>query len=137
MKSKMKIVLASVAVLAVMVVLQSFSILQEKPKPWEVPTKYEKMKNPTADAPDLKIGKLLYNKHCKSCHGTKGLGDGPKAKKLDTSAGDFSKDLKGQSDGALFYKSLIGRDEMPNYEKDIPEAEDMWNIVNYMRTFEK
>jgi mono/diheme cytochrome c family protein len=138
MKSKIKVVFISMTVLAVMLIAQSFSILQEKPKPWDVPTKYEKMVNPTKESPDLKIGKMLYNKHCKSCHGSKGLGDGPKAKKLDTFPGDFSsKEFHAQSDGALFYKSLIGRDEMPNYEKDIPEADDMWNIVNYMRTFSK
>lgn len=137
MNSKMKIVVVSAFVLAVMLVLQSFSILQNEKKPWDVPAKYEEMKNPTLGDPDLAVGKMLYNKHCKSCHGSKGLGDGPKAKKLNTPAGDFSKDLEPQSDGALFYKSLIGRDEMPNYEKDIPEANDMWNIVNYMRTFQK
>lgn len=136
MKSKLKVLVFSALVLAAVVVLQSFSILQDKPKPWEVPTKYQKMENPTKASPDMTVGKMLYNKNCKSCHGNKGLGDGPKAKNLDTFPGDFSKDLKSQSDGDVFYKSLFGRDEMPNYEKDIPEANDMWNIVNYMRTFE-
>lgn len=105
--------------------------------PWEVPAKYEKMINPIADdAGSLKIGKKLYNKHCKSCHGKEGLGDGSKAAQLDTSCGDFSsEEFKAQSDGAIFYKSLIGRDEMPNYEKKIPDEEDMWAIVNYIKEF--
>lgn len=137
MKSKLKVLIFSAIILAAVVVLQSFSILQEKPKPWEIPAKYQKMENPTKASPDLAVGKMLYNKHCKSCHGIKGLGDGPKAKNLKTFPGDFSKDLKSQPEGAIFYKSLIGRDEMPNYEKDIPEANDMWNIINYMHTFEK
>ena len=59
--------------------------------PWEVPSKYEKMKNPYADASDDdNIGKILYSKHCKSCHGTKGKGDGNKAASIDTPIGDFT-----------------------------------------------
>ena len=75
------------------------------------------------------------SKHCKSCHGSKGLGDGSKAAQLETLAGDFSLDsFKENSDGALFYMSFIGRDEMPNFEKKISDDEDRWAIINYVRT---
>jgi mono/diheme cytochrome c family protein len=112
-------------------------IPQPKPgKPWQVPKEFKSMKNPQkSDAESLKIGKAEYNKSCKSCHGMKGLGDGPKAKTLKTSSGDFSKDFKGQSDSDLFYKTKFGRDEMPGYEKKISD-EDLWHLVNYMRTLE-
>ncbi|MDH3648775.1 MAG: cytochrome c [Saprospiraceae bacterium] len=105
---------------------------------WTVPEKYEKMANPVAsDKESLSIGKSIYNQHCKSCHGKEGLGDGSKAAQLDTPAGDFTApEFAEQSDGALFYKSWIGRDEMPNFEKKIPDEEDVWHVVNYMRTFE-
>jgi mono/diheme cytochrome c family protein len=102
---------------------------------WVVPDKYEKMKNPTDPTVDLDIGKDLYNKHCKSCHGKEGYGDGNKADDVEGDLGDFSSaEFQGQSDGALFYKSYIGRNDMPNYEKKIPDEEDVWLIVNYMRT---
>jgi mono/diheme cytochrome c family protein len=110
-----------------------------QPEPWPVPANYESMENPVSpdDKEAVSVGKSLYNQHCKSCHGKEGLGDGPKAAQLDTPSGDFTDPaFHEQSDGALFYKSLIGRDEMPNFEKKIPDAEDMWSIVNYMRTFE-
>lgn len=109
---------------------------QKKGGPWEIPAEYQKMTNPYADdASLLKVGKMLYSKHCKSCHGNKGLGDGPKAKKLDTFAGDFSTpEFHAMSDGEMFYKSFIGRDEMPNYEGKIPDEEDRWAVINYMRT---
>jgi len=104
---------------------------------WVVPAKYQKMTNPT-DAEDeegLSIGKDLYNKHCKSCHGKEGLGDGTKAAEVKGDLGDFSSaKFQKQSDGALFYKSRIGRDDMPNYEKKIPSEEDMWFVVNYIRS---
>jgi mono/diheme cytochrome c family protein len=104
-------------------------------EPWPVPDKYEKMKNPVAaDKESLAIGKSLYNKHCKSCHGSEGLGDGTKADQLDTSCGDFTTDeFKAQSDGALFYKTYEGRDDMPGYKKKIPDEEDLWSVVNYIK----
>ena len=48
---------------------------------WVVPEEYKTMVNPTdaADEDNLEIGEELYMKHCKSCHGKEGLGDGPKA----------------------------------------------------------
>ena len=102
---------------------------------WVVPDKYEKMKNPTDPSEDLDIGKDLYSKHCKSCHGKEGYGDGTKADEVEGDLGDFSSaEFQAQSDGALFYKSYIGRNDMPNYEKKIPDEEDVWLIVNYMRT---
>ena len=114
-------------------VLFSFtSFVQEE---WKVPEKYEKMKNPTDPEEDKSIGKSLYSKHCKSCHGKTGLGDGTKADEVEGELGDFSTaEFQAQSDGALFYKSYIGRDDMPNYEKKIPDEEDVWLVVNYLRT---
>ncbi|WP_456464012.1 c-type cytochrome [Lutibacter sp.] len=117
--------------------LLSFNkITQEE---WKVPEKYEKMKNPTeANEGNLAIGKTLYAKHCKSCHGKTGLGDGPKGEDVDGDLGDFStKEFQAQSDGTLFYKSYFGRNDMPNYEKKIPNKNDMWNIIHYIRTLEK
>ena len=104
---------------------------------WVVPAKYKTMANPT-DADDeegLEVGEDLYMQHCKSCHGKEGLGDGPKAAEQDGELGDFSEDeFQAQTDGELFYKSKEGRDDMPNFGKKIPDDEDMWLVVNFMRT---
>ena len=111
------------------------SIVQEK---WVVPDKYVNMKNPTDPKKDLNIGKSLYDKHCKSCHGKEGYGDGPKAAELKGDLGDFSsEEFHAQTDGEIFYKSYFGRDDMPNFEKKIPYEEDMWLVVNYMRTLQE
>lgn len=111
-----------------------FSFNKLTQEEWKVPAKYEKMKNPTeASKANLAVGKSLYSKHCKSCHGSKGYGDGTKADNLEGDLGDFSsKKFQSQSDGALFYKSYIGRKDMPNFEKKMSE-EDMWITVSYMR----
>lgn len=117
--------------------LSGFNLFQKKP--WPVPDNYKSMKNPVAsDAASLAEGKTLYATHCKSCHGAKGLGDGNKAAQLKTEPGDFSKaDFHAQTDGAIFYKTTEGRDDMPNFKKKIPDADERWSIVNYMRTFKK
>lgn len=108
---------------------------QKKGAAWDIPSKYVKMENPYADEDLTKVGKMLYSKHCKSCHGNKGQGDGPKAKQLETFAGDFTSEaFQSGTDGELYYKSIIGRDEMPNYEKKIPDEEDRWAIIAYIRT---
>lgn len=102
---------------------------------WVVPAKYQTMKNPTDPKVDLAIGKSLYGKHCKSCHGSEGYGDGVKAKEMKGDLGDFSsKKFQSQTDGALFYKTTFGRDDMPAFNKKLPSDEDRWLIVNYMRT---
>jgi mono/diheme cytochrome c family protein len=104
--------------------------------PWPVPDKYKNMANPVkSDATSLATGKELYTQHCKSCHGTKGKGDGPKAAQLDTECGDFTKPAtQSQTDGALFYKTSEGRKDMPSFKKKIADANDIWAVVNYMRT---
>ena len=108
-----------------------------KQEDWVVPAKYKTMANPT-DATDdevLEIGEELYVKHCKSCHGKEGLGDGTKADEMEGDLGDFSsEEFQSQSDGELFYKSMFGRDDMPSFEKKIPDHEEMWFVVNYVRT---
>jgi mono/diheme cytochrome c family protein len=104
---------------------------------WEIPAKYQKMTNPTdpGDEEGLDIGKDLYMKHCKSCHGKEGYGDGPKAAEVEGDLGDFStEEFHAQKDGVIFYKSYIGRKDMPNFEKKIPDEEEMWFIINFMKT---
>ena len=102
---------------------------------WKVPAKYQTMKNPTDPKVDLAIGKSLYGKHCKSCHGSEGFGDGVKAKEMKGDLGDFStKKFQSQTDGALYYKTTFGRDDMPAFNKKLPSDEDRWLIVNYLRT---
>ena len=125
---------------AAVFLLMSFIVPQDQnqPAPWDIPDEYMKMENPHAGDKSLdRVGKMLYSKHCKSCHGNNGECDGPKAKQLETFCGDFtSEDFKSKADGELYYMSFIGRDEMPNFEKKITEEEDRWAIINYIRSFE-
>lgn len=118
-------------------IISAFTPFQAKP--WTVPDAAKNKKNPVAsNAESIAKGKELWTTLCKSCHGTKGLGDGSKAAQLKTDSGDFSKaDFQSQTDGALFYKTTEGRDDMPSYKKKLPDDQDRWSLVVYMRTFKK
>jgi mono/diheme cytochrome c family protein len=137
MKNFKKIMLITVTMFFVAMMVQSFTVLQTT-KPWDVPAKSKNEANPVnSDAASIKNGGDLYKKNCLSCHGKTGLGDGTKAAQLETFPGDFtSAAFQKQTDGELFYKSKTGRDEMPSFKGKIDD-EDIWNLVNYMRTFKK
>src|ERR1044071_3078566 len=124
-------------ILSIGILAASFTLSKNfEKKPWPVPDKFKTMRSavPTS-AQSISDGKELWTTHCKSCHGTKGMGDGPKAAQLKTEPGDFSlAETQAQSDGSLFYKISEGREDMPSFKKKIPDADDIWNLVNYMRT---
>jgi mono/diheme cytochrome c family protein len=107
--------------------------------PWPVPDNYLKMANPLkGDASSIADGKQLWMQHCTSCHGKTGKGDGPKAAQLKQLPHDLSKaDIQSQPDGSFFYKTSEGREDMPSFKKKIPEKEDIWSLVNYIRTLKK
>lgn len=123
--------------LALFVVGVSFKMASNDP--WPVPDKYAKMTNPIkADAASIADGKQLWLQHCASCHGKTGKGDGPKAANLKTLPHDLAKaDVQSQPDGAFFYKTSEGRDDMPSFKKKIPDQDDIWSIVNFIRTLKK
>ncbi|KAF5083409.1 Cytochrome C oxidase, cbb3-type, subunit III [anaerobic digester metagenome] len=127
-----------VAAFALALAGNSAQAQQKKAEPWPVPAEYKNMANPLAgDAASIKLGKTSYNKNCASCHGKTGLGDGPKGRSLKTFSGDFTgAEYQGQTDGEHFYKTKVGRGDMPAYDKKVPDRE-IWAIINYMRTFKK
>jgi len=134
----LKNILLGLSLLFAGVLIAAFTLPQDKKVggPWEIPAKYKTMENTYKnDASLMKVGKMMYTKHCKSCHGGKGEGNGPKAKSMKTAIRSLKlAEVQAQSDGVLYYQSFIGRDEMPNYEKKIGDDEDRWAIINYIRT---
>ncbi len=136
MKSKMTSI---ILLITIVVAVASLAFTKRQAKPWAVPDKANKMANPVkADAASVKEGSAIWAKHCQSCHGKTGKGDGSKSGGLKTHPGDFSAAAtQSQTDGALFYKVSEGRDEMPSFKKKLPDADEIWNVVNYMRSLKK
>ena len=121
--------------LAGTILITGFSAMDDQAG-WTVPEKYDKMANPVAGKADATAnGKSLWAKHCQSCHGKTGKGDGSKAANLKTHPGDFTAAaFQGQSDGSIFYKTAEGKGDMPSFKKKLPDENDIWGIVNYLRT---
>jgi mono/diheme cytochrome c family protein len=132
----------NIKILALLVIaifiLYSFKTF-EQDKEWVVPQDYKTMENPySGDKESVSYGKSLYMRHCKSCHGKEGLGDGPKASEQEGDLGDFSsEEFQAQTDGEILYKMEEGRDDMPSFKKKIPDSEDQWAVVNFVRTLKE
>ena len=135
---KTKLLTPSLSLIMITVLIAGFKIGKQK-DPWPVPDKYVKMANPVkSDAESKKTGKAVWAKHCQSCHGKSGAGDGPKAAQLKTEAGNFTTaEFQKQTDGAVFYKTSEGREDMPSFKKKIPDADEIWSVINYVRTMKK
>ena len=124
------------AVLVGSFALLSMTIIKSNQQdPWEVPADYKNMKNPyTSVADDELIGEELYGMYCQACHGIKGKGDGVNAELVNTLVADFTlASFKNQSDGSLYYKAITGRNDMPGFLLIIPEEEDLWMVINYIK----
>ena len=134
---KTKRILGAFALLLALFIVVAFTAPVGQKAPWNIPAKYKSMKNPSAGDENLTktVGKALWAKNCKSCHGNTGLGDGPKAPGLKTPMDKFNDPkFQADTDGIIYYKSIIGRDEMPNFEGKIPDEEGRWAVVNFIRT---
>ena len=124
-------------IIVVFLTTASFTLYQTKP--WIVPADKAKVANPIKISPaSVADGKTLWSTHCASCHGKTGVGDGAKSATLETAPPDFSKaTFHGQTDGSMFYKTVEGRGDMPSFKKKISDQDDLWNLVNYMRSLKK
>jgi len=105
---------------------------------WVAPKSADALQNPFKDNKDaLKKGKKLFTSMCVICHGFKGKGDGVAGAALNPRPANFtSKKVQAQTDGSLFWKMTNGNPPMASY-KSILTKEQRWQLVNYLRTFEK
>jgi len=128
--------------IAVFFLMTYTGFAQEKVKPWPVPEKDKSLTPPASikltDVGVIAKGKELWEKHCKSCHGSKGLGDGIRAASLKSNVPDFSTAaFQVSTNGEIFYRIQKGRDDMPGYENSIPETSERWALVAFIRSVKK
>jgi len=91
---------------------------------------------PTAES--LAKGKKLYGYDCAMCHGKGGDGKGDMAADMKNVT-DFTNPaaLKNRTDGELFYITRNGKGEDMPPEGDRAKDDDIWNMVNYIRSLAK
>jgi len=81
---------------------------------------------------NVKKGKEIYTRNCKSCHGDPGKNN-PLA--LDPLPVDIASErMHANSQGDMFYKITNGRGLMPPFKASIPE-DDRWKLVNFIMNF--
>lgn len=101
---------------------------------WLVPDDQKGLTNPSEyNLSNVKKGKDLFMKNCKSCHGEPGKHNGlPLVPPPPDMA---SEQMQKNTDGELFYKITKGRGGMPQFEATISE-DDRWRLINFIRNFD-
>ena len=99
-----------------------------------------KTKNPVAATSEsVAAGKQIYQRRCASCHGT--TGEGGPGNDLIPAAPSLVDDQwdHGSSDGEIFdnVKNGIAPDFNMVPFKDTLKDEEIWNVVNYVRSIKK
>lgn len=114
-------------------------------QPWVAPQEDRIRPNPVNASRDaVRRGQALFKKHCATCHGPEGRGDGPAAAfglvtPRDLTAPAVQSRL---SDGEIYWKLSKGRKAgnevvMPPGEDKIRSAEDRWKVVLFVRSLVK
>jgi mono/diheme cytochrome c family protein len=109
---------------------------------WKAPAAEAAKKNPVpVNDESLAAGKEAYDGQCADCHGATGKGDGKKVGEMKKEEKDRMLPLTDpsivkQSDGELYWKISEGKKPMPAGKK-LMEANEIWSVVNFMRTFKK
>jgi mono/diheme cytochrome c family protein len=112
---------------------------------WAAPVAERDRPNPVAVTPQaVSKGRALYQRHCASCHGNGGKGDGPAA----GFGADIPDDLTDPerrdrlTDGEIFWKLSTGLRAGPEvvmagFSRQISSEDDRWRVVAYLRSLRR
>ena len=120
--------------------LSFIAVNSQNTSEWVAPAETKLLVNPIEEQDfEFSIEEAFYvfSKHCVSCHGKLGKGDGKKAIKYNPPPRDLtSTKVQMQKDGEIFWKIAHGRNRMLSFRKVLNE-EDKWYLVNYIRSLVK
>lgn len=89
-------------------------------------------------AQSIERGKRLFRHHCEACHGPGGIGDGPAAASLPKRPKDLSRIAPPPifPDGVVAYRIANGGEMMPAW-KTVLSAEEIWDLINFIRSLHR
>ncbi len=109
-------------------------------KPYRIETPEEadsKLRNPLPlSRSSLDRGQKVYNIYCITCHGPRGLGDGPVVNPYPIPKSLHSPDMLRWGDGHLFHVITMGQGVMPSYAQQI-QPQDRWAVIHYVRALQR
>ena len=113
--------------------------------PYEIPDAARERRNPVVRSDEMvRFAHVLWRKHCETCHGVAGRGDGPNARLHERRKGHAPRNLtdpkvqENLTDGEIFYRISKGLTEdgkiiMPSYEQKVPLEMQRWQLVLFVR----
>ena len=106
---------------------------QGKAQEWLVPEDQKNIENPSEyNLSNVKKGREIYLRDCKSCHGDPGKNNGLPL--VPPPPDITSEKMQSNTAGELFYKITVGRGGMPRFENTISE-DDRWRVINFIRNY--
>src|SRR5262249_49703524 len=127
--------------------LAAVATAREEPSPaprpkWTAPEADRARADPVESTPAALLkGQALFQKHCASCHGDKGKGDGPaEAYNIEKATDPTDPALQQRlTDGEILWKITTGLRSgsdviMPAIAQRVPQEEDRWKVVKFVRT---
>lgn len=123
MKNKISFLITMILFLSVNVFAQD----------WVVPADQKDLENPQSyNLSNVKKGKELFTKNCKSCHGDPGKNN---VLPLVPPPVDIASErMQKNTEGEIFYKITNGRGAMPQFKATISD-DDRWRIVNFISNY--
>jgi mono/diheme cytochrome c family protein len=108
---------------------------------WTIPANAALEVNPLPASPEvIAQGRKIFESRCQRCHGKDGRGHGPEADP-DHPAGNLTDRLRAafNPDGVMFYKIWNGRQspKMPAFRKEDLSKEEVWAVIQFVKTFRK
>lgn len=139
MKKSIIVLLAVFSVLVMLLAACGGGSSADKPED-KVPDQYVNKTNSfNGKADAAEAGKVVYQANCLSCHGDKGLGDGPAGATLDPKPADLTEPAKNDTDGQILWHISEGAaagepgSAMPAW-KGVLTEDQIWQVVTYLRT---
>jgi mono/diheme cytochrome c family protein len=119
-----------ISLLITVILFMSVQVFAED---WVAPADQKDLLNPQEyNLANVKKGKELYIKNCKSCHGDPGKNN---VLPLVPPPVDItSEKMQKNTEGELYYKITNGRGAMPQFKATISD-DDRWRIVNFISNF--
>jgi mono/diheme cytochrome c family protein len=104
-----------------------------------VPPTAKEEKSPLKPSPALaKQGRAIFTANCQKCHGPQAKGDGPDSDPQSPAA-DLTDEFRYElnPEGVLFHKVLDGHPpQMPAFKSQL-SANQIWQVVEYLKSIRK